>query len=94
MFALGYAPKAPWNDTYWTDTKFESLRLAASAELDDHKRGQMYGEMQRIVNEQGGALIPCFANYIMGRNASVAHGSIATNNGFDGRRAVERWWTA
>lgn len=94
MFALGYAPKAPWNDTYWTDPTFESLRLAASAELDEQKRGQMYGEMQRIVNQQGGALIPCFANYIMGRTAAVAHGPMATNNGLDGRRAVERWWNA
>ncbi|MDY0881643.1 hypothetical protein ACFPL7_18800 [Dongia soli] len=33
MFALGYAPKAPWNDTYWTEAKFESLRQAAVAEL-------------------------------------------------------------
>ncbi|TXH37604.1 MAG: ABC transporter substrate-binding protein [Rhodospirillaceae bacterium] len=92
MFALGYAPKAPWNDTYWTEEKFESLRQEAIAELDEAKRKSMYDDMQKILNEQGGALIPCFANYIMGRNASVGHGPIASNNSFDGRRAVERWW--
>jgi peptide/nickel transport system substrate-binding protein len=92
MFALGYAPKAPWNDTYWTEPTFEKLRLSAMAELDDSKRRQIYGEMQQILNQQGGALIPCFANYIMGRSNTVGHGAIATNNGFDGRRVAERWW--
>lgn len=92
MFALGYAPKAPWNDTFWTDARFETLRLSAMAELDDGKRRQMYEEMQQILNRQGGALIPCFANYLMGRSNNVRHGALATNNGFDGRRVAERWW--
>ena len=92
MFAIGYAPGAAWNDTFWTHPRFESLRAAAAAELDTAKRRDMYREMQTLLRDDGGALIFAFANYVMARNQSVAHGPIASNNNFDGSRIVERWW--
>lgn len=92
MFAIGYAPGAAWNDTYWTHPQFESLRIAAAAELDTDKRREMYREMQTIVRDDGGALVFAFANYVMARNQSIAHGPIASNNNFDGCRIAERWW--
>jgi peptide/nickel transport system substrate-binding protein len=92
MFAIGYAPDAAWNDTFWTDEKFESLRIAALSELDTTKRREMYAEMQRILHDDGGALIFAFANFVMARNDSIAHGAVSSTDAFDGRRAVERWW--
>jgi len=92
MFAIGYAPGAPWNDTFWTQPEFEELRLAAAAELDDGKRREMYSRMQAIVRDEGGALIFAFANAVSARNQSIAHGPIASNTGFDGGRIAERWW--
>lgn len=94
MFAIGYAPGGAWNDTYWTDPRFESLRQTAAAELDEDKRRGMYAEMQKILHDDGGALIFAFANYVMARNGSVNHGPLASNNNFDGCRVAERWWVA
>jgi peptide/nickel transport system substrate-binding protein len=92
MFAIGYAPGAAWNDTFWTQPAFEKLRLEAAAELDPGKRKAMYSEMQAMVRDDGGALIFAFANAVSARNQSIAHGPVASNTGFDGGRVAERWW--
>ncbi len=92
MFAIGYAPGAPWNDTFWTEPRFEKLRLEAAAELDETKRKSMYSELQTIVRDDGGALVFAFADLLSARNQSIAHGAVASNTGFDGGRIAERWW--
>jgi peptide/nickel transport system substrate-binding protein len=92
MFAIGYAPGAAWNDTYWTQPKFESLRNDVLAELDPEKRRSTYAEMQQIVRDDGGALVFAFAEYVMARNTKLAHGALSTGGPFDAFRAVERWW--
>jgi peptide/nickel transport system substrate-binding protein len=93
MFAIGYTKGAAWNDTFWSDPKFDSLRLAALAELDPEKRRAMYGEMQQILHDDGGALVFAFADFVMARNNTIAHGPLLSSEGpFDGSRAVERWW--
>ena len=92
IFAMGYAPDASWNDTYWTDPKFESLRLAATGELDSDKRREMYREMQAIMRDDGGTIVLAFPTTVMARTEAVAHGTLAPNNVFDGSRVAERWW--
>lgn len=92
MFAIGYTKGAAWNDTFWSTPRFEELRLAALAELEPEKRREMYGEMQRIVHDDGGALVFAFADYVMAKNDKIAHGQLSTRGPFDGSRAVERWW--
>ncbi len=43
----------------------------------------------------GGALIPMYANYIMGLSKKVAHDeAVAANWENDGEKATERWWFA
>ena len=92
MFTTGYAEGAAWNDTFWSHERFAKLMAEAKAELDDNKRREMYGEMQRIVRDEGGALIPLFANDVLARSDKVAHGELAADRGFDGRHIIERWW--
>ncbi|MEM7222095.1 MAG: ABC transporter substrate-binding protein [Pseudomonadota bacterium] len=92
MFTTGYAPGAAWNDTWFDNEAFNKLLIAARAELDESKRGEMYGEMQRIVRDEGGSLVPMFANDVMARTDRVAHGELASDRGFDGRRIITRWW--
>ncbi|MET2832164.1 ABC transporter substrate-binding protein [Mesorhizobium shangrilense] len=92
MFAVGYSPGAAWNDTYWTNQRFEYLRVAAAAEMDANKRRDMYTEMQKIVRDDGGALIFAYASYVMARGPSIGHGPLSTTNRFDGARIAERWW--
>ena len=91
MLAIGYAPGAPWNDTFWSEPHFEKLRLEAAAELDASKRKAMYRELQTILRDDGGSLIFAFANSVTARNQSIAHGPVGSK-AFDGSRIAERWW--
>lgn len=92
MFTTGYAKGASWNDTQWDDPRFNELLVAARAELDTTKRGEMYREMQIILRDDGGVIVPMFANAVTAKNDKIAHGDVSWFKAFDGRRILERWW--
>ena len=93
MFSTGYAPGAAWNDTHWDHEAFNKLMIQARAELDKGKRKEMYREMQRILRDEGGVIVPMFANAVVARTEAVAHGEeVSAVRPFDGRRIIERWW--
>ena len=95
IFTLGYAAGADWNDSHFKDDRFNELLLLARAELDQKKRAEMYGEMQRIVSDRGSVIIPFFRNWIYARRANVEHGGVLTSSWpLDGARGAERWWFA
>jgi len=92
MFSTAYAGGAPWNDTYWRNERFDELLKAARTELDETKRKQMYGEMQRIVSDEGGAVIPVFADFVDAADTKVRFSDLSSNWQLYGLRAAERWW--
>lgn len=93
MFSSAYADNAAWNDTYWKNDKFNELLRDARAETNDAVRRQMYWDMQEILRDDGGALIPMFANFVMGLSSRVGHAAAVGGNWeLDGGRAIERWW--
>lgn len=92
MFSTAYQSGAAWNDTFWSNARFDELLVAARAELDEEKRRSMYFEMQQILNEDGGAVIPMFASYVFATTDKVEHGNLASNWDLDGERWMERWW--
>lgn len=91
-FSPPYAAKSPYNETHWSDERFNSLLMAARAELDEKKRAEMYGEMQLRLRDEGGSVIPIFANYVQGLSSDIGHGKVGANWDMDGLRAAERWW--
>lgn len=93
MFSMAYEAGADWNDTYWENERFNKLLVEARAELDQAKRRNMYIEMQQIVRDDGGAVIPMFANYVFAVSDQIQHeGNMAGNRDLDGERFMERWW--
>jgi peptide/nickel transport system substrate-binding protein len=94
MFSTAYAAGAPWNDTFWTHERFNQLLVAARAELDDAKRREMYFDMQKIVHDEGGVVVPMFANYVFAMSTKVMHEAMAANMDLDGNKGMERWWFA
>jgi peptide/nickel transport system substrate-binding protein len=92
MLSTAYASGAPWNDSFWEHERFNKLLIEARAELDEAKRRAMYVEMQTIVSDEGGVVVPMFNNYVMALSDKVAHEEMGANWAFDGFRAVERWW--
>jgi peptide/nickel transport system substrate-binding protein len=92
MFSMAYADGAPWNDTHWKNDKFNKLLVQARAELDDTKRGQMYGEMQEIVKDDSGTIVPMFNNIVEARsNKIVTNGTVSAHMELDGHHNTERW---
>jgi peptide/nickel transport system substrate-binding protein len=94
MFSTAYAEGANWNDTFWSHERFNKLLLEGRAELDDAKRRAIYVEMQMIVRDEGGVVIPIFNNYIFAMSDKVQHDEMAGNWDLDGNKAMERWWFA
>ncbi len=95
MFSTAYASGAAWNDSFWEHERFNVLLKQARSELDEAKRRAMYVEMQDIVSNEGGVVIPMFASYVMAHSDKIAHpDQVAANWTMDGFRAVERWWFA
>ena len=93
MFTTTYACGGAWNDTFWCNDRFQELLVAARAELNQDTRRDNYWEMQDIVANQGGAVIPMFADWVFGVTEKVGlPDQMASNWDLDGERWMERWW--
>lgn len=92
ILTQAYSKGAAWNDTFWDNERFNKLLVQARAELDSTKRQEMYGEMQLLIRDYGGAVIPLLANDVFGIRDNVQHGRLANNYEVDGRLFFERWW--
>lgn len=93
MFSSAYEKGVPWNDTHWDHPRFQELLLSARAELDSDKRKQQYFEMQEILRDEGGAIIPMFANYVQALSTKVGTDETIGNLWqMDNCRMGERWW--
>ncbi len=53
-----------WNETMWGSDEFDSMILAARAELDEAKRAQMYCDMLHMMNDDGGFVNAVFQNQL------------------------------
>ena len=84
MFSLAYAGDAAWNECFWKNEKFDKLLVEARAELDENKRREMYTEMQQIVRDEGGSIIPMFATDFQAASVKLGHGKVAANYECDG----------
>jgi peptide/nickel transport system substrate-binding protein len=92
MFATAYTTGASWNESYWSNERFDELLVKARAELDDAKRREMYFEMQQLCADDGGSVIPMFNDYVFAVSDKVQlPETMATNWDLDGERWAERW---
>jgi peptide/nickel transport system substrate-binding protein len=64
MFSSAYLSGASANETALDNARFDEVVLAARAELDEAKRAALYAEAQMLLRDEGGSLIPMFANHI------------------------------
>ena len=71
MYSVAYLSSAAWNEAFWKREDFDKLLIAARAELDHAKRKQMYRDLQMMVSDDGGEVIPMFNNYIFGTRKNV-----------------------
>ena len=73
FLTLAHMQGSSWNETMWGSDKFDALVVAARAELDEAKRAQMYCDLQHMLNDDGGLVVPVFQNQIEGVRKTI-HG--------------------
>ena len=95
MFSNAFEEGVPWNDSQWgseDSERFQNLLIEARAELDSDKRREMYTEMQVILRDEGGVIIPMFANWVQAvSNKLSVPGTVGSLWGMDNARMAERW---
>jgi peptide/nickel transport system substrate-binding protein len=60
LFSLLYKSDAPWNESRFSSEKFDKMLLEARGLLDQAKRREIYNELQVIVSEEAGTIIPAY----------------------------------
>jgi len=64
LFSLLYASNAPWNESQYKSEKFDSMLVEARGLLDEAKRKEIYGQMQVMVAEEAGTIIPVYISNV------------------------------
>lgn len=64
LFSLLYASNAPWNESQFKSEKFDSMLVEARGLLDEAKRKEIYGQMQVMVAEEAGTVIPVYISNV------------------------------
>ncbi len=62
QMAIQFGPGGNWNDTFWNNDRMGELLKLSLAETDPDKRHTMYCEMQTLIHEGSGMVIPAFSN--------------------------------
>lgn len=92
MMSMVYASTAPWNEAFWGNARFDELLVAARGELDQAKRKAMYWEMQSLIHDDGGHVIPVFADFIDAYGPRVRGLEASPAWYLMGARFTERVW--
>jgi peptide/nickel transport system substrate-binding protein len=92
MLSVAYAAGAPLNETHWNNDKFEKLLADARGETDEAKRKPYIWEMQKMLHDDGGAIIPVFRDWLDAHSEKVGghtpHGGFDMDNGL----ILEKAW--
>ena len=62
QMAIQFGPGAAWNDTYWNNDRMGELLSAVLSETNPETRHAMMCEMQTLIHEGSGMIIPAFSN--------------------------------
>lgn len=64
LFSLLYSSDAPWNESQYKSPKFDKMLLEARGMLDQAKRKEIYNEMQVMIAEEAGTIIPAYLSNV------------------------------
>lgn len=71
LFSLLYQSDAPWNESRYKSPKFDAMLLEARGLLDEAKRKEIYGEMQAMVANEAGTVIPVFQSTLDAASSKI-----------------------
>lgn len=94
IFDLFYRSASVMNEAHWKSPKLDQLLDAACAEGDFNKRKAIYGDMQTLVHESSGTIVPVFTAILDGVSKKV-RGYKPNPSGMNmGYRFAESVWRA
>ena len=94
MYSTAYLSTADWNDTKFKNADFDALILQARAETDLVKRKALYGQIARILHDDGGVICPMFNDFIDAVNEKVAGWENNPNAEMMNGYAAQQCWMA
>jgi peptide/nickel transport system substrate-binding protein len=71
LFSLLYSSDAPWNESQYKSEKFDSMMVEARGALDDEKRTEIYWEMQEMIANEAGTIIPAYISNVDALSTNV-----------------------
>ncbi|MES0214118.1 ABC transporter substrate-binding protein [Mesorhizobium sp. C280B] len=92
FYSLMLQSKAVWNETHFFNDKFDQMLVQARSELDADKRKKLYADMGQLVREEGGAIIPMFADFIDATGPQVGGWVSDGNNQSMNGYALSKCW--
>ncbi len=91
-FSLIYGTGSSWNESYWSNVRFDALLAEGKGTLDFDKRKEIYGEMQGILHNEGPSVIPVFADFLDAKSVRVKGFDPSNVSDLSGDRIIERIW--
>lgn len=92
MLSSQYHSSSEWDATYFRNVAFDDLLTAARRERDQDKRRDLYFEAQKMLWEDGGAVVMAFVNILIGASNKLGHGDVGVSRRLDDGRLARRWW--
>jgi peptide/nickel transport system substrate-binding protein len=92
MYSTAYLSTADWNDTKFKNEEFDSILLAARAELDQVKRKEEYSKMANILRDEGGLILPMFNDFVEAKREEVGGWEADPNGELMNGRALAKCW--
>ncbi len=62
QMAIQFAPGGAWNDTFWNNDRMGELLTLSLATTDPVERHKLFCEMQELIHNGSGMVIPAFSN--------------------------------
>lgn len=86
IMGLGYRTGVPWNESGYSNAKFDAILSKAEGTLDMDKRRDMIGQLEQIMHEDGPIAQPLFRNTFTFYDKRVLGASMHPSNYFFGNR--------
>jgi peptide/nickel transport system substrate-binding protein len=92
MLTKAYRSMSSLNETNWHRPQFDRLADQARAELDTARRRELYAQCQRMICEDGGAIIPMFMDHIEAGSQRIKGWKPSAIFDLMGQRIGEKVW--
>ncbi|WP_395453461.1 ABC transporter substrate-binding protein (plasmid) [Azospirillum melinis] len=94
LFSLLYASEAPWNESKYKSEKFDRMMIEARGMLDQAKRKEIYNDMQVMIAEEAGTIIPAYISNVDAINDKLKGLAPSPLGGMMGYAFAEYVWLA